>query len=117
MIPTKIHAYLDYIMGLFLIALPSLFYFPEGLQSLLPIVVGVGTILYSLLTDYELSVLNAITMKAHLMLDLLVGIFFTAAPWIFGFANEIYLPFVIIGVTEIMISLLTAKKRRYPAKF
>ena len=70
-------------------------------------VLGAGAILYSLMTDYELSLNRSIPMKTHLTLDLMSGILLAASPWIFGFADDVYLPHLILGVIEIGASLMT----------
>lgn len=114
MINTRIHGYLDYMMGLLLIISPWIFDLPEGAASTLPIVLGAGTIIYSLMTDYELGLLKVLSMKAHLGIDLMAGILLVAAPWIFGFAEEVIWPFVILGVIEIGASLMTEKQPSYP---
>lgn len=113
MISTKVHGYVDYMMGVLLIALPWLFNFPEGAATMLPIILGVGAIIYSLMTDYELGLLKVLSMKAHLGIDLMAGILLIAAPWLFGFADEVFWPFVILGLLEIGASLMTEKYPSY----
>lgn len=113
MISTKVHGYIDYMMGVLLIASPWLFDFPEGAATTLPIVLGAGTIVYSLMTDYELGLLKVLSMKAHLGIDLMAGILLIAAPWLFGFADEVFWPFVILGILEVGASLMTQKHPSY----
>lgn len=114
MINTRIHGYLDYMMGLLLIVAPWIFNLPEGAATTLPIVLGAGTIVYSLMTDYELGLLKVLSMKAHLGIDLAAGILLIAAPWLFGFADEVIWPFVILGIIEVGASLMTEKQPSYP---
>src|SRR5690606_33928173 len=87
-IDTKTHGYLDYLVGILLIAAPWLFNFYEGgIESWVPIILGAGTIIYSLITDYELGAVGMIGMKAHLTIDLVAGIFLAVSPWLFGFSD------------------------------
>ena len=80
-IETKTHGYLDYIMGVLLIASPWLFEFAQGgAETWVPVVLGAGVILYSLLTDYELGASHRISMRTHLTLDLLGGALLAASP-------------------------------------
>jgi hypothetical protein len=73
-IPTKVHGYLDYIVGALLIAAPWLFDFARGgAETWVPVILGAGAIVYSLLTDYELGVTKGISMGTHLTLDMLSG--------------------------------------------
>ena len=109
MISTKTHGMIDYLMGVLLILLPYILDFPEGAATWLPIIVGAGTIVYSLITDYELGVASILSVKAHLGIDLAAGVLLIAAPWLFDFADEFFWPFVILGVFEVAASLMTEK--------
>jgi hypothetical protein len=110
-IPTKIHGILDYLVGALLIASPWLFDFADGgAKQWIPIVLGAGAILYSLMTNYELGASKTISMTTHLMLDLVSGIFLAASPWLFGFADEVYLPHLVLGLFEIGASLMTKRE-------
>lgn len=109
-IPTRIHGIIDYVVGIALIAAPWIFQFDDALNRAAvwtPIVLGLGTILYSLFTDYELGVMRSIPMRVHLMIDLAAGVILAASPWLFGFADEVYLPHLIVGLAEIGVSLMT----------
>jgi hypothetical protein len=97
-IETKTHGYLDYIVGLLLIAAPWLFDFDRGgAETWVPVVLGAGTILYSLMTDYEMGTSRQISMRTHLTLDMLAGALLAASPWIFGFADYVWAPHLIVG--------------------
>jgi hypothetical protein len=107
-IGTKTHGYLDYIMGMLLIAAPWIFGFArDGAETWVPVILGAAVILYSLLTDYELGLSPVISMRTHLMLDLAGGVLLAASPWIFGFANYIWQPHLIFGILEIGAALMT----------
>ena len=109
-ISTKAHGVLDYMMGLLLIAAPWLFGFANGgAEQWVPVVLGAGAILYSLLTNYEMGAVKTISMSTHLTVDLMSGILLAASPWIFGFADTVYLPHLILGIAEIGASLMTQK--------
>ena len=108
---TKVHGVLDYMMGLLLIASPWLLGFADnGMQVWVPVILGIGMILYSLMTDYELGLTDNITMRTHLMLDYISGALLAASPWIFGFAGEVYLPHLLLGLAEIGAAALTTTK-------
>ena len=114
-IPTRIHGILDYVVGAILAVSPWLFNFSRaGAETWVPVLLGAGAILYSLFTDYEWGVSRRIPMPTHLMIDLVSGIFLALSPWIFGFADYVYLPHVIFGILEIGVSLIT---KRHPEGF
>ena len=119
-IPSKIHAVLDYLMGLLLIASPWLFGFSDvPTAKWLMVIVGAGAIVYSLITDYELAALRSLPLRAHLALDAVSGGLLAVAPWLFGFDEYVFWPFVILGVTELIAANLTVTvpddKRRHAA--
>lgn len=107
-IGTKTHGYLDYIMGVLLIAAPWIFGFArDGAETWVPVVLGAAVILYSLFTDYELGMNPVISMRTHLMLDLIGGVILAISPWLFGFADYIWAPHLILGILEIGAALMT----------
>ena len=109
-IPTRVHGFMDYSMGVLLMAAPWLFGFARGgAETWVPVILGAGVILYSLLTDYELGVVRKLSMSAHLFLDAMGGVLLAASPWLFGFADWVWVPHVIFGVLEIGAALMTRK--------
>lgn len=107
-IPTRIHGVLDYLMGLVLIAVPSVLGLNQGgLQTWLPVALGAGVIGYSLLTDYELSLAKLIPMPIHLGLDIVGGLLLAASPRLFGFAEQARIPYLVLGLVEVVVALVT----------
>ena len=88
--PSRVHGVLDYLVGLLLIAAPKIFGFEgTGIASQLPTLMGVATIVYSLLTRYELGLLKVLPFRVHLGIDALAGVLLAASPWLFGFADVV----------------------------
>ena len=111
-IPTRVHGILDYTVGAILAISPWLFGFNRGgAETWVPFLLGFGAVFYSLFTKYEWGILRRIPMPVHLMLDLASGILLALSPWIFGFADYVYLPHLFFGILEIGVSLMT---KRYP---
>jgi hypothetical protein len=107
-ISTRAHGALDYLVALLLIALPWILNITDyRVPALVFVISGIVTLFYSVFTAYELGVTPLISMKAHLLLDALSGIFLTISPWIFNFSETVYLPFVIAGLTELLVVALT----------
>jgi hypothetical protein len=116
-IPTKFHGLLDYIVGLLFLCLPSVL----GLETdEIPAKVfqylGMLTIAYSLLTRYEHGLVKLLPMKVHLGLDIASGIFLMISPWLFGFADQIFIPYTLFGLLEVIAGILTSKKSGYEKK-
>lgn len=107
---------LDYPVGIALIAAPWIFGFSDvgGAAVAVPIVIGALIILQSLITDYELSVENALPLPFHLAADVVAGIVLAASPWLFGFHDEsanAWVPHVVVGIGLIASGLLTQTHR------
>jgi hypothetical protein len=112
-IDTKTHGYMDYIMGIFLIACPSLFNLGHNtIQGLIVYGAGIAAIIYSILTNYELGLVKIIPMKIHLMLDFLSGLLLASSPWLFGFAETVYAPHLTLGIIELLVTIMTRHKTR-----
>ena len=115
-IPTRLHAPLDYIVGAALIAAPWIFQFSEHTAAtIVPIVLGIGLIAYSLLTDYELGVWKVAPMAVHNLIDVVAGTVLAASPFIFGFADEganAWIPHVVAGVGLVLSGLMTQHHRQ-----
>jgi len=116
-IPTKLHAPLDYIVGVVLIAAPWIFQFSEHTAAtVVPIVLGIGLIAYSLFTNYELGVWKVAPMAVHNLIDIAAGTLLAASPWLFGFADEsanVWLPHVVVGLAAIFLGLTTKQSGDY----
>jgi hypothetical protein len=111
---TRIHGYIDYLMGALLIAAPWLLGFAEGgAETWVPVILGAGVILYSLFTDYELGAVKSLPMIPHLWLDGLGGALLAASPWLFGFADWVWAPHLILGLLEIGAALTTETEPSY----
>lgn len=105
---------MDYIVGAWLIAMPWVLGFNNnGAATWVPVINGIAAFIYSLLTDYEMGIARAISMRTHLTIDLLSGIVLAASPWIFGFANDVFVAHLVMGIFEIGASLMTKTKPRY----
>jgi hypothetical protein len=122
-VPTWLHGIFDYIGGIGLIAAPFVFGFFSvgGIAVILPMVLGVGLILYSLLTNYERGIpgLKFIPMPAHLILDFVAAALLAASPFLFGFSNQApnaWLPHVVAGITVILLVLVSQTRPQVKEK-
>jgi SPW repeat len=107
-ISTKVHGVLDYSVGSLIMVSPWLFGFNYGgAETWIPFALGLTALLISPFTDYELSVSKKIPLILHLILDFLSGVFLLVSPWLFGFADSVYLPHVVFGLLEIVVVLNT----------
>ena len=103
--------------ALALIAAPWIFQFSDvTAAAAVSIVLGIGLIAYSLLTDYELGVWRVAPMAVHNLIDVIAGAFLAASPWIFGFADEsanVWVPHVVVGLAAVFLGLTTVQRGGY----
>jgi len=116
-IPTKFHAPLDYIVGAALIASPWIFSFSDTTApTVVSIVLGIGLIAYSLITNYELGVWKLAPMAVHNLIDVAAGALLALSPWLFGFADDpanVWIWFVVVGLAAIFLGLTTKQSGSY----
>lgn len=112
-ISTRVHGILDYLMGIVLIAAPWALGFGEtnlgenGAEAWVLVLIGAGMIVAALMTAYEYGVVNVISMRTHLGIDIAAGILLAASPWLFGFYEQVWIPHLVLGVAEIGGGLTT----------
>ena len=84
-IPTRLHGAVDYLWGTALLFAPRLFRLPSGSpEARVAQAAGAGAIAYAVLTDYELGLVPALTMRQHLALDIAGGAALAASPLLLG---------------------------------
>ena len=107
-IPSRVHGILDYVVGVLLIFAPRILGFQNGgPEDRIPVILGVATLIYSLLTRYELGLIKVIPFRVHLTLDFLSGVFLAISPWVFGFSERVWVPHLLVGLFEIGAAMMS----------
>jgi hypothetical protein len=92
------------------IAAPWIFDFDRGgAETWVPVILGIAMIGLALMTDYELSASRQVSMRTHLMIDLISGALLAVSPWLFGFADYVWEPHLILGILEMGAALMTKR--------
>ncbi len=104
----RIHGFIDYAIVALLVLAPTLFGF-GGVAATLCYVAAVAQGGMSLLTAYPLGVKGVIPFPIHGFIELAVGVLFVAAPWLFGFADDVAARnfFLVSGASVGVVFLLT----------
>lgn len=104
---------LDYLVGIVLILSPWIFDFDRGgPETIVPVALGLATLIYSLFTAYEMGPIKLISFRAHLTMDAASGLFLMASPWLLNFHDTIVWPHVAFGILEITVVILTRRQIR-----
>lgn len=114
-ISSDTHGIIDYAVGLALVVAPWLFGFANedsassATATWLPVAIGIVILGVSLMTQYRYSVTKTIAYSTHLVIDMFLGFFLAVSPWLFGFADYIIFPHVIVGLAMISISFFSVR--------
>ncbi|MDQ3070762.1 MAG: SPW repeat protein [Acidobacteriota bacterium] len=107
-VPTRIHGIVDWLLGALLIALPWLLGFARGgPETYVPVALGSIGLLVTFFTDHEYGIVRRIPMSGHLAVDALAGAALAVSPWVLGFAETVWLPHLVLGVTELAAGFVT----------
>ncbi len=88
-VPLNVHAALEPLMAIVLIAAPWIFGFSDvDDATTICIVVGVVMLAAGAMTDWRMSLVKLIPLRMHFMTDLVLGAFLLLSPFIFGFGDE-----------------------------
>lgn len=105
---TRAHGILDYGVGALLIASPWVLGFAGGgLETWVPVLLGLALLVYSAFTDYELGLVRRIQMPVHLWLDALGGLALAVSPWLLSFDDRVWAPHLVIGLAEMLVAFVT----------
>jgi hypothetical protein len=105
---SRTHGVLDYLTAALFLAAPWLFGFHDGSMAQWTVMAaGACVLLTALMTDYELGLVRMLPLRLHLTLDLLVGLLLAAAPWLLDFAAQTFIPHLVLGAFEVLVSLFT----------
>jgi hypothetical protein len=100
----SLHGIADYVVGLFVIALPFILNL-EVPASWFFIVIGVVAISYSLLTDYEFGVVRVLPIRFHLILDAVFGLLLLLGPWLLDLPqNARWLSYVVGALALVLVA-------------
>lgn len=109
-INSKIHAILDYVMLILLFASPWLFaFFPHSVPKGVVMVVGAFLLIVSMFTNYEAGFKKMLSLKTHIAIDTVSGLFLAFSPWLLNFSEQVYIPHLVIGLAEAGIALISQR--------
>src|SRR3954463_4133666 len=109
-INTRLHGILDYTSALILLLPWITGYYETSKDSLVFTLLGAGTIVFSIITDYEFGLIKILPMKVHLVLDTLSALFLIVMPWIFTVTNYQYHWPTLLGVLELLVVIMSTSQ-------
>ena len=111
-ISPRVHTIIGFIVGVALLFAPNIFGFTDvgGAAVWIPRILGVIVILSELTVQGSFSGIGKIPMGMHIIMDVLMGAFLAASPWLFSFADEeanAWVPHLVVGLAMIGYALAT----------
>jgi hypothetical protein len=109
-IPLNVHAALEPLIAIVIIAAPWIFGFSDvDSAQTICVVIGAVMLIAGSMTDWRLSLVRLIPLRAHLMTDILLGAVLILSPFVLGFSDQGGATrfTVIAGVLEIVTALST----------
>lgn len=84
-----IHSWLDYPVAALLIILPFALGLGESNPAALwlSVATGIAALILTVFTDHQTGLIRVVPYRMHMAVDLVVGLSFLAAPFVFGFAG------------------------------
>jgi hypothetical protein len=96
----------DYVVGGWLVAVPWIFKATSPEEYWIPVLTGLGIIVYGLFSNHSLAFVRLIPQEIHIIVDAATAIFIALIPWLFDFSPQFDWPLIITGITDILIVLL-----------
>ena len=109
-IPLNLHAALEPLMAVVIIAAPWIFGFSDtDSATVICVLVGVAMLLIGSMTDWRMSLMRLIPLRMHMAGDLALAAILLLSPLVFGFADEGGPTrfMVIVGALEALTALMT----------
>jgi hypothetical protein len=112
-VPAFLHGLYEYLGGGLLIALPFLIDYDSGAATAVSIVLGVLVIFLAATTDSTMSLVDQISLPAHIALDYVLVVILIASPFLFGFSGESAptAVFIVAGVLHLLVSIGTRYRK------
>ncbi|MDA0772440.1 MAG: hypothetical protein O3C63_05810 [Cyanobacteria bacterium] len=101
-----LHGIIDYFAVSILIMIPWYSGF-TGIALGLPVSLGVIALFYTIFTDFSLGFKPLLSLKTHLLIDLIGGAFLALSPFIFGFSEAASLFHFQFGIGVVIVVALT----------
>src|SRR4051794_29540848 len=87
-IPAFVHGLYEYLAGLALVVVPLALGYDSGAATAVSIILGVLVIFLAATTSSSTSLVNQVSLPAHIILDYVLVAVLIASPFLFGFSGE-----------------------------
>src|SRR3712207_3334046 len=112
-VPAFVHGLYEYLAGLVLVALPLVLDYDSGAATAVSIILGVLVLLLTATTAWTTSLVNQVSIPAHIILDYALVVVLIGSPFLFGFNDETTPTAIFIGggVFHLLLSIGTRYRK------
>jgi hypothetical protein len=112
-VPAFVHGLYEYLAGAALVAAPLLLSYDHGAATAVSIILGILLIFLAATTNWTTSLVNQVSLPAHIILDYVLVAILVASPFLFGFSGESTPTAIFIGggVLHLLISIGTRYRK------
>ena len=102
---------LNYVIAIVMMASPWIFgfYTVGGGALLLPIYLGWLYLIMAIFSANKVGFIPVFPIQMHLVINVMVGPFLLASPWLYGFASRVFLPHLILGLLLFLLGIFTKR--------
>src|ERR687886_1534675 len=106
-VPAFVHGLYEYLAGLALVVAPLALGYDHGAATAVSIILGVLLIFLAATTSSSTSLVNQVSLPAHIILDYVLAAVLIASPFLFGFSGESTptAVFIVSGVFHLLFSI------------
>src|SRR3954471_2615748 len=118
-IPAFVHGLYEYLAGLALVVAPLALGYGSGAATAVSIILGVLVIFLAATTSSSTSLVNQVSLPAHIILDYVLVVVLIASPFLFGFSDETTPTAIFIGagIFHLLVSIGTRyRKDEHPER-
>jgi hypothetical protein len=108
-VSTAVYGFCNYALGLIMLTSPWLFGFSHahGAGILLPIYLGWLQLIMAIFGKHELGFIKVFPVSMHCFLDLIVGGFLAASPFLYGYYHGVFIPQLLFGLILLFLGVFT----------
>jgi len=108
-ISTSTYGFLNWVMAFVLMSSPWLFgfYHVGGASFFLPLIFGWLQFIMAVFSKHKFGFMNVFPVPMHCFIDVVGASFLLASPWVYGFADRVFWPQLLMGGIVFFLGVFT----------
>ena len=108
-VSTSTYGLLNWVVAITLMSSPWLFGFSHvgGASFFLPVIFGCLQLIMAIFSKHKFGIMNVFPVPMHCFIDVVGSSFLLASPWVYGFADRVFWPQLLIGGLIFFLGVFT----------